>query len=146
MQTGLHRVRDAKAMVRTCSRRNLPEDVTVDRLGEMYDQQCEHMSAYGIEGEPVDQHWLGSRKTQALLRENAGYIVEELYEAINLLKNKPWKKAFEPVDREAFLEELADVWHFFLQLHIVAGIVPQEIYTAYFRKSLINENRRAEGY
>lgn len=116
----------------------------MDRLEEMYDQQCEHMAAY--DNLPQVAPWIGSRAVQASLRENAGYIVEELYEAVNLLKNKPWKKAFEPVDREEFLEELADVWHFFLQFHVVAGIVPQEIYTAYFRKSLINENRRAEGY
>ncbi|MCA1841290.1 MAG: hypothetical protein LC723_13370 [Actinobacteria bacterium] len=81
------------------------------------------------------------------MRENAGYVIEELMEAIGgHLKNKPWKQTKVPVDVDAFREELSDVWHFFIQLMLLAGVTPIEVFTGYFRKSLINEQRRQNGY
>src|SRR6266568_2930594 len=131
------------------------EDVTIagvpDMLETMYTQQEAHMHEYAKinpEAWLVPEFWgsLRSPATQAAIRENAGYVVEELMEAVNLLKNKPWKQTNEPVDRDAFREELADVWHFFLQLHIVAGIDPIDIFQAYFKKSFKNDKRREKGY
>ncbi len=126
-----------------------------DMLETMFAQQLAHMQAYSQvssttgNGEFLPPELWGTLvrfRTQAALRENAGYVVEELYEAINLLKNKPWKETAFPVSEQSFREELADVWHFFIQFHILAGISPLDVFKEYFRKSLINEQRRANGY
>lgn len=127
-----------------------------DVLETMFSQQRAQMENYremyiaAPAGNPVPHGnlWgdLWSPTTQASLRENAGYVVEELYEAINLLKNKPWKQTHKEVNVADFMEEIADVWHFFIQFHIVAGLSVTDVFEQYFSKALENERRRADGY
>ena len=120
-----------------------------DILETMFAQQLKHMQAYSEIGHTTNpEHWgdLDSRVTQASLREFASYTVEELYEAINHLKNKPWKQTDRPTDVEAFKEELADMWHFLIEMHIIAGIDPEEIFRMYFRKTFVNVQRQQNGY
>lgn len=126
-------------------------DQVPDILCTMFNQQLKHMSVYDELGghgglEPHLRGDLDHRQTQRVLREFASYTVEELYEAIGNLKNKPWKQTERPTDVEAFKEELADVWHFFIELHILAGIDPEEIFRMYFQKTFINVNRQQNGY
>lgn len=128
-----------------------PESVP-DILSTMFSQQREHMQEYAqISFDSLHPSLYGDledRKVQAAIREYAGYTIEELLgEAISgHLKNKPWKQTPRPVNREEFLEELADAWHFFIELHIIAGVSAEEVFQAYFKKSLENIKRRAEGY
>ena len=120
-----------------------------DILETMFAQQLKHMQAYSEIGHTTNpEHWgdLDSRVTQASLREFASYTVEELYEAINNLKNKPWKQTDKPTDVEAFKEELADMWHFLIEFHIIAGLSPIDVFKEYFRKAFINGNRIVSGY
>ena len=120
-----------------------------DILETMFAQQLAHMQAYSEIGHTTaPQFWgnLDSRVTQASIREFAGYTVEELYEAINHLKNKPWKQTDKPTDVPAFMEELADMWHFLIELHIIAGVTPIDVFKEYFRKAFINGNRIQTGY
>lgn len=122
-----------------------------DILETMFAQQLKHMQAYAHinEDAQLPPHlWgdLDSPRTQAAIREFAAYAVEELYEAINHLKNKPWKQTLRDTDADAFLEELSDAWHFWIEMHILAGVDPMTVFTEYFRKALINEQRQASGY
>jgi hypothetical protein len=123
-----------------------------DILSTMFAQQAQHMAGYAVINEdalPFHLHGdLENRKVQAAIREFAGYTIEELLgEAISgHLKNKPWKQSDRPVDRDAFLEEMADAWHFFIELHIIAGVTPVEVFKQYFKKTLENNERRASGY
>lgn len=120
-----------------------------DTLSTMFAQQLKHMQAYAELGHTLDPLlWgdLNNRKTQAAIREFAGYTVEELYEAINKLKNKPWKRSDTDTDLEAFREELADAWHFWIELHILAGLNPVDVFREYFRKAFINVQRQQSGY
>ncbi|WGH21052.1 dUTPase [Gordonia phage Nibbles] len=127
-------------------------DFVPDMLVTMFAQQMEHMREYADiqhTTPKIEPHQWGdiqSPLVQAKIRETAGYTVEELYEAVNLLKNKPWKQSLRDTDREAFLEELADVWHFFIELHHLAGVDPEEVFRQYFLKTLKNTHRRAGGY
>lgn len=126
-------------------------EVIPDILETMFTRQRNHMEDYAeINPEanlkPEQYGQIDDPRVQAALREFAGYHVEELYEAINNLKNKPWKQTFKKTDQEAFLEELADAWHFFIEFHILAGIDPLTIFKEYFKKSLINDNRKANNY
>lgn len=123
-----------------------------DMLATMFTQQREHMEEYAqISFDPLNPNLYGDledRQVQAAIREYAGYTIEELLgEAISgHLKNKPWKQTPRPVNRDEFVEELADAWHFFIELHIIAGVGPEEVFKAYFAKTLENIKRRAEGY
>ena len=125
--------------------------VIPDILATMFEQQRKHIQQYSIinEDAQLPPHlWgqLDNRATQAAMREYASYTVEELYEAINNLKNKPWKQTDKPTDIEAFMEELADTWHFFIEFHILAGISAEDVFRHYFRKSLVNTHRQQTGY
>src|SRR6266536_3435694 len=118
--------------------------VVPDILETMFAQQRLHMEKYA-EINPTalvapERHGkLEDPSTQAALRETAGYVMEELMEAVSgHLKNKPWKQTHVPVVERAFREELADVWHFLIQLHIVAGMTPQDVFDAYFKKAQVN--------
>lgn len=125
-----------------------------DLLATMFSQQRQHMGAYnGILDEkgitPLSEDELGeltNERVHRAAREFASYTVEELYEAINHLKGKPWKRSFNAPDREALLEEIADAWHFFIELHIILGISPSDIFMAYFKKTLVNKQRQQSGY
>jgi hypothetical protein len=127
-----------------------------DILTTMFAQQRQHMAAYSNLNPPnyspmslvgaTTALELNTPIVQAAIREAAGYAVEELYEAINLLKNKPWKQTLRITNRDDFLEELADMWHFLIEMHIVAGVSSLEVFQAYFAKTLINNTRRETGY
>lgn len=125
-----------------------------DILSTMFCKQEQHMEAYGgishttPVATPRMYGDLDNPVIQAKIREFAGYTIEELLgEAISgHLKNKPWKQTFKTVDREAFLDELADAWHFFIELHVYAGVSPEDVFKAYFKKALENDQRRATGY
>lgn len=127
-------------------------DAVPDILCTMFKQQRHLMGTYQEVSEhdhiPEPHLWgdLDNRRTQRALREFASYTVEELYEAVNKLKNKPWRQTDTPTDVEAFKEELADLWHFLIEFHILADIDPEEIFRMYFRKTFINVNRQQTGY
>ena len=127
-----------------------PEQVP-DILSTMFAQQLKHMQAYSVINEdaqlpPHLRGDLNNRQTQAALREFAGYITEELYEAVNLLKAKPWKQNPAPTNIEAFTEELADFMHFVIEFFILAGLSAEDVFRAYFRKAFINAHRQNSGY
>jgi hypothetical protein len=133
-----------------------PETMMVeqDLLVNMFMQQARHRVAYdeiyrakGLVKPPQGQ-WgnINDPGVQAEIRELAGHTIEELYEAIGLLKNKPWKQTPRATDEEEFYRELGDAWHFWLELMIFAGMTPDLIAKYYFGESKKNEQRREEGY
>lgn len=122
-----------------------------DMLATMHAQQIEHMRTYSeINPEAwVEPHLWGdlrNPKVQAALHENFGYVIREFGEAMGHLKNKPWKQTQMPVSEQGFREELADVWHFWLQFLIIAGLNPLDMFADYFQKALINLERQRSGY
>lgn len=122
-----------------------------DMLSTMFAQQELHALSYhelAHEGHYADpQYWgeLNRFDVQEDICKNAFDVVKELSEAVNQM-GKRWKQTPSPINEEEFREELADVWHFWIQLHIVAGIDPITVFKEYFRKSLVNEHRRESGY
>lgn len=125
-----------------------------DLLVNMYLRQLGHMREYDDISRAkglrtlVPQDWgnLSDPRVQAKLRELGGYVVEELYEAINHLKNKPWKQTARETDAPAFYKEVADAWHFWLEFMIVAGMMPPEVAHFYFTIAESNDDRRVSGY
>lgn len=125
-----------------------------DLLMNMLIRQANHSKAYdeilrtkGIE--PLPQSLWGALshpRTQAKLREFGGYITEEMYEGINLLKNKPWKQTFRETDPEEFYKEMGDFWHFVCEFMLYAGMTPDLIAKYYFGMAEKNDQRRMSGY
>jgi hypothetical protein len=85
---------------------------------------------------PVD---VAVRENQQALRETTLRGVEELFEALQHLKN--WKThradTNENFDREAFLEEMVDAVNYFFAVLILLGIDEREFYDSYIRKHQI---------
>lgn len=125
-----------------------------DLLVNLYLRQMTHMVEYNkiyrakglstVEGGQFGN--INSPEVQAKIRESAGYMIEEVYEAIGLLKNKPWKQTPKETDSDVFYKELADAWHFWLELMIYAGMSPDLVQKYYFNIAESNDQRRAEGY
>ena len=85
---------------------------------------------------PVD---VGLRPNQQVLRETTLRGVEELFEALQHLKN--WKThrsdTNDGFDREAFLEEMVDAVNYFFAVLILLGIDEQELFDSYTKKHQI---------
>jgi hypothetical protein len=83
---------------------------------------------------------------QRFIKDGAYRLIEEISEATNCLKNKPWKTTPVLTDRDHFYEEMADAWHFFIRLNIIAGITAEDAYRLYFKKSEVNKFRQRSDY
>lgn len=128
--------------------------IQVDYLTAMFAKQLAHKQQYDViyraKGlDPVAPGgWgnLNDPRVQAELRTTAVYMMEELFEGINLLKNKPWKQTPRETDHELFYKEMADFWHFLLEFMIIAGMTPERIVKYYFMEAKKNDERRESGY
>lgn len=130
------------------------EEPITDLLINMFIRQAGHRVQYdeiyrrrGL-NPPAQGQWgnLNDPNVQAAIREAMSYCVEEAYEAIGHLKNKPWKQSFVATDINEFYKEFADAWHFWLEANILAGMTPDIIAKYYFDMAEKNDDRRENGY
>ena len=127
--------------------------VNADLLETMMNKQRLLMSQYHVieyrNNAPVvglsDLGDLDARHVQARLKHLAWCITEELGEAMNELKNKPWKVTERPTDREAYFKELADIGHFFFELLITSGLDAETYFLHYFNAAAENDRRIEDG-
>jgi hypothetical protein len=89
-----------------------------------------------------------SKKSQQVLRDTALKGVEEMFEALQHLKNwKPHKKTeVLEFDREEFLEEVVDAFNYFFSLLVLTGVTADELYNAYCKKDAVIHERLNTGY
>ena len=139
-------------------RRTLSSDPCVfllNKLGEgdtlelLFSEQRRFMELLQTErGFPMFPVDLATKPGQKLVKDISHDCMHELFEAVHLLRNsKSHRKTdVSEFDREAFLEELADVLHYLIEVMIVAGISPKEIYEAYMKKGTRNFARLLGGY
>ena len=117
-----------------------------DRLTEIFKSRKEFMSLLkeAIPDAMPDNIDPTSKEGQKYLRDIALYGVEEMFEALQHLKN--WK-AHRQTDvggefsREEFLEEMVDAYNYFFSLMIHLGIEEDEFYKAYCKKHSIIKDR-----
>lgn len=126
-----------------------PEDG--DMLANIFHRQQELEDKYeDIEAANGFPHPTGAdlddAATQWFLKDAAYRVVEELSEATNCLKNKPWKTSQVVTDKDHFYEELADAWHFMVRLTIYSGLSSEDLYKLYFKKSEVNKFRQETNY
>lgn len=74
-------------------------------------------------------------------------IGQPIGDAMNKLKNKPWKQTHMVTDKEAFKGSLLCAWiGFFRVLQNVYGLSAKEIFAMYFKKSEVNKFRIQSKY
>jgi len=79
------------------------------------------------------------------IRWNVLALEDELHELLAETGWKPWATS-KHVNRDAFISELVDSFHFMMNLMLVVDCSAQEFLEKYFIKRGINEKRQAEGY
>ena len=123
------------------------------KLKEMFDlrksfidrMQKERPGSYPI---PVPLTNLSDKKSQQVCRDLALRGVEEMFEALQHLKNwKPHKLTEEKeFNKEEFLEEIVDAFNYFMALLIVVDVDEEKLFDAYLKKDKKIRKRLDEGY
>ena len=94
---------------------------------------------------PLD---MTDKKSQQFCRDLALRGVEEMFEALQHLKNwKPHRETeIKEINKEEFLEEIVDAINYFFSLLIVTGFDDLDLYNAYIKKDEIIRDRLQNGY
>ena len=95
---------------------------------------------------PLD---MSLKKSQQVCRDLALRGVEEMFEALQHLKNwKPHRltEINEGLDEDEFLEEVVDALNYFFAMLIVTGFDENKLFEAYLKKDKIIRDRVKEGY
>lgn len=94
---------------------------------------------------PID---LSSKSDQQHVRDMALRGVEEMFEALQHLKNwKPHRDTeITEFDKDEFLEEVVDAFNYFLSVLVLTGVTPDELYDMYCRKDDVIHQRLNTGY
>lgn len=79
---------------------------------------------------------------------NAYALIDEIGEAMDELRWKPWLTSGRGswVDRDAFVGELVDAFHFMMNLLLTANCTAAEFEARYFAKREVNAKRQRDGY
>lgn len=123
----------------------------MDKLDQMFDLRKAFMTALQKQVPdvypemPVD---LTNKSTQQHLRDLALRGVEEVFEAVQELKNAKSHRQTEirDFDRAAFKEEMVDSFNYFFSLLIIMGVTPDELFDAYVNKDRIIHDRIKSKY
>ena len=88
------------------------------------------------------------KKSQQFCRDLALRGVEEMFEALQHLKNwKPHRETeIKEMNKEEFLEEIVDAINYFFSLLIVTGFDDLDLYNAYIKKDEVIRDRLQNGY
>ena len=108
-------------------------------------KSLQETSSVEIESWPLD---LSKKQSQQHVRDMALRGVEEMFEALQHLKNwKPHRKTeVKEFDREEFLEEIVDAFNYFLSILILTGFDDKDLMSAYRKKDKIINERLRTGY
>lgn len=111
-----------------------------DSLYEMIQRQTDFQGSLGRHFEFMDDE-----EKITYIKEQVLACLDELHEALNEVGWKSWASS-RHINRDAFVNELIDAWHFLMNLFIVAEVPPHEIFTRYIEKNDKNWLRQKHGY
>ena len=110
-----------------------------DMLADIFSRQTELADLYRLVRPDGFYSWAPIRRCTTWTRA----IVHECCELDNELSWKPWKNPVDLSDnRDARLDETADILHFLVQLALDQGFTASELYQAYLRKNAVNRERQ----
>lgn len=103
-------------------------------------QRALQINTYGIDPPTLD----GDERVE-FIRWNVLALEDELHEALGEVGWKPWATS-RHLNRESYVGELVDAWHFLMNLLLVAGVTEEEFVARYDAKRRRNAERQVEGY
>ena len=122
-----------------------------DRLLEIFNLRSNFIKnlKYSIPSALPEKIDPSSKEGQKYLRDLALHGVEEMFEALQHLKN--WKShritdMGHTFDRDAFLEEMVDAFNYFFALMIHLDVDADEFFEAFLEKDRIINDRLNSGY
>lgn len=122
-----------------------------DSLKDMFELREEFMRAITEIKPPGYPEWpvdTSEKKSQQVIREISLKGVEEVFEALTLLRN--WKShkdnGSKEFDREHFIEEFVDAFNYFIAVLVLLGVDADEFIEAYRNKNKIIHDRLRNGY
>lgn len=86
------------------------------------------------------------------MRWNAFALEDEIHEAMGEVDWKPWAKPkVRGIREEAFLKEMVDAFHFFMNMLLCGfpdspAVIADKFVKAYIAKNAVNAQRQADGY
>jgi len=93
----------------------------------------------------MDPRFLSAPEQMDWIRWNVLALEDELHEALQETGWKPWAKS-EHINREAYVSELVDAFHFLMNLMLVVDCSAEEFFAKYLEKKQINADRQAAKY
>jgi predicted house-cleaning noncanonical NTP pyrophosphatase (MazG superfamily) len=123
----------------------------MDKLEEMFELRKDFMTKMKSKNPSIVPDWpvdLTDKAAQQHLRDTALKGVEEMFEALQHLKNwKPHRSTeVKDFNRDEFLEEVVDAFNYFLSLLVLTGVSAEELFDAYSKKDKVIHNRLKTGY
>ena len=111
-----------------------------DKLNKMFELRTDFMNSIKEKYPSSYPDWpvdVTKKRSQKAMRETALKGVEEMFEALQHLKN--WKthkkKGDSTFDRDEFLEEMVDAFNYFFAMLIMLGVTPDEFFDAFVAKN-----------
>lgn len=94
---------------------------------------------------PLD---ISKKESQTFLKTLSHECMHELFEANMHLKNSKMHRSTElqDFDKEAYIEEIADVFHYLIGICIYSGIDIETVFDAFMKKGEKNFSRINSGY
>ena len=122
-----------------------------DRLAEVFELRESFMKALEDFKPGSYPEWplnISTKQSQQVLRDTALKGIEEMFEALQHLKNwKPHRNTDMPdFNREEFLEEVVDAFNYFLSVLVLVGVSQEDFFDAYLKKDTVIRSRLTSGY
>jgi hypothetical protein len=112
-----------------------------DKLDQMFARQLDAQeSTHGYHFESMSDE-----EKLDYIRFNVLAVEDELHEALGETGWKPWATS-NHINREAYIGELVDAFHFLMNLGLVVDLTADEFFARYLAKRQRNDERQAEGY
>jgi len=124
------------------------DDYSSDRLSDLFIQQFKLQDRLGnikkIKSSPEMKQKYINQMILAIHEEAVEIMRETAYKNPDYVEFG-WKKG-QKFDNEKFKEEIVDIWHFVLNLCIVADMDSDELVARFFNKNQENHKRQDDGY
>ena len=122
-----------------------------DKLEEMFLLRESFMRKIRAKDPEISPAWpvnLSDKNSQQHIRDMALRGVEEMFEALQHLKNwKPHRSTqVTEFNREEFLEEIVDAFNYFFSVLVLVGVSEDDLFQAYKKKDKIIRERVESGY
>ncbi len=126
----------------------MSEGAQKDMLEEIFERQIAFMDKLVVNDKfpeyPVD---LTSKAGQRLAKETIFNAIEEFAEASFTLKNRTHRVTdVRVLDKQHYLEEVCDGLAYVVELMILSGFSPQDVFNEYKRKNQVVTERLKNGY